>query len=147
MLGFSRPVRAFQDEEQVEAEVVEAWATFATGGEVQHLPWDLPKLSELDVQELASWPKFNPSNSSVMVLGSDEVWHLISTMMMKLCQLTSSASPESVLLWKSLVWQPLIQTIQVGWGGGDETNDDCNLYHDHNRDTGEEEEVGVQETF
>ena len=103
--------------------------------------------SELDMQEQASWPQFDPSNSSVMVLGSDEVWHLISTMMMKLSQLTSSASPESVLLWKSLVWQPLIQTIQVGWGGGDETNDDCNLYHDHNRDTGEEEEVGVQETF
>ena len=103
--------------------------------------------SELDMQEQASWPQFDPSNSSVMVLGSDEVGHLISTMMMKLCQLTSSASPESVLLWKSLVWQPLIQTIQVGWGGGDETNDDCNLYHDHNRDTGEEEEIGVQETF
>ena len=99
------------------------------------------------MQEQASWPQFDPSNSSVMVLGSDEVCQPISTMMMKLSQLTSSASPESVLLWKSLVWQPLIQTIQVGWGGGDETNDDCNLYHDHNRDTGEEEEVGVQETF
>ena len=28
-------------------------------------------------------------------------------------QLISSASPESLLLWKSLVWQPLIQEIQV----------------------------------
>ena len=28
-------------------------------------------------------------------------------------QLISSASPESLLLWKSLVWQPLIQEVQV----------------------------------
>ena len=35
LIILSRRERAFQDEDEVEAEVLQAWATFATGGEVQ----------------------------------------------------------------------------------------------------------------
>ena len=89
LVSLSRAGRGFQDEE-VETEVLQAWATFATGGEVivQSFQASAPApVTTLDSQfplhmwiiVQDSWPQFNPTNSSVMLLGSgDDEVQLIS---------------------------------------------------------------------
>lgn len=70
--------------EEVEPEVLLAWASFAAGGQEE------------------SGSQFYLGNSTTLVLGADDNEKVKQSL----------ASPESELLWKSLVWQPLIRRVQ-----------------------------------